>query len=333
MPSKKITKKSARPYRPTNMIGDSPQMLDVYNAIAQVAHSDTTVLIRGESGTGKELVAQAVHDASDRADNPFARVNCASLNESLLESELFGHERGSFTGAIAMRKGRIEEAAGGTLFLDEIGDFSPAIQVKLLRLLQERTYERVGSTVVQNADIRFICATNVDLENAITTGRFREDIYYRINVFPIVIPPLRERMRDIIPLAKFFVEKYSRKMKREGIKISSEAAEMLVGYKWSGNVRELENAIERAVLLCQGNTIQASYLPPRIITDFNKNHAKEITTLAERVAALEEEMIREALKKYTGNQTLAAQSLGTTARILRYKIEQYKIKSGEYKRR
>ena len=217
--------------------------------IHQVAASDTTVLIRGESGTGKELVASAIHYTSPRAKKPFVKVNCAALNENLLESELFGHEKGAFTGASVRRAGRLEEAEGGTLFLDEIGDFSPAIQVKLLRVLQEREFERVGSNQTLKANVRIIAATNQDLEARSSEGQFRQDLYYRINVFPIMLPPLRERKDDILLLADHFVAKYAKKMGKDVRRISTPAINMMLAYHWPGNVRELENCIEYAVLL------------------------------------------------------------------------------------
>ncbi|MBD3166084.1 AAA domain-containing protein, partial [bacterium] len=238
-----------------NIIGNSNEMQAVYQRIHQVARSETTVVIRGESGTGKELVASAIHYSSDRADKPFIKVNCAALSENLLESELFGHEKGAFTGALYQRAGRIEEAEGGTLFLDEIGDFSPAIQVKLLRVLQEREYERVGSNATVKADVRIIAATNRDLEADVEDGRFRQDLYYRINVFPIYIPALRDRREDILQLVDYFAAKYARQMGKDIHRISTEAINMMVAYHWPGNVRELENCIEHAVLLSNDGVV------------------------------------------------------------------------------
>ncbi|MDR1959882.1 MAG: sigma 54-interacting transcriptional regulator [Planctomycetaceae bacterium] len=318
-------------YRPENMIGNSNAMQEVYRSIYQVASSDTTALIRGESGTGKELVAHAIHYSSPRAKGPFIKVNCAALNENLLESELFGHEKGAFTGAINQRKGRIEEAGGGTLFLDEIGDFSPLIQVKLLRVIQERVFERVGSSTPQKASIRLICATNRNLEEALAAKKFREDLYYRINVFPIFLPPLRERRGDILLLADHFVEVYSKKMEKNVRRISTSAIDMMASYHWPGNVRELENTIERAVLLSSEGVIHGHHLPPTLQTGHTTNTHGD-GTLSDRVAVFEQDIIIDALKRKNGNMTAAAQTLGTTPRILRYKIQQYNIDVKQFAR-
>jgi len=251
-------------FRPENMVGNSRAMTDVYLRIVQVAGADTTCLIRGESGTGKELVAAAIHFHSSRRGQPFVKVNCAALSDNLLESELFGHEKGAFTGALHTRIGRFEEAQGGTLFLDEIGDFSPTVQVKLLRVLQERTFERVGSNATQKGDVRILAATNRDLEQAVQAGTFRQDLYYRINVFPILLPPLRERRDDILPLANFFVDKYARRMGKQVRRISTPAINLMMAYHWPGNVRELENCIEHGVLLSQDGVISGHHLPPTL---------------------------------------------------------------------
>jgi Nif-specific regulatory protein len=311
-------------FRPENIVGNSGAMRDVYQAIQQVAGSDTTVLIRGESGTGKELVAHAIHYTSPRSKNPFVKVNCAALSETLLESELFGHEKGAFTGAIQARKGRIEEAENGTLFLDEIGDFSPAVQVKILRVLQEREYQRVGSNETRKANVRILCATNRDLEQAVEESTFRQDLYYRVNVFPIFLPPLRERKNDILLLADFFVEKYSRKMNKDVRRISTPAINMMVAYHWPGNVRELENCIERAVLLSTDGVIHGHHLPPTLqISD--SGDTVGVGTLEERVAVFERDLIVDALKRTNGNISAAASDLGTTARIFGYKAKQLGI--------
>ncbi len=311
-------------FRPENIIGNSNSMREVYQAIYQVAPSDTTALIRGESGTGKELVAHAIHVASPRAKGPFIKVNCAALNENLLESELFGHEKGSFTGAVSQRKGRVEQANGGTLFLDEIGDFSPIIQVKLLRVLQERTFERVGSNETRKANVRLICATNRDLEDGMSRGTFREDLYYRINVFPILLPPLRDRRGDIMLLANHFVEANARRMGKVIKRISASAIDLLTGYRWPGNVRELENTIERAVLLSQEGVIHGHHLPPTLQTG-KTTQTIGTGTLEERIAVYEQDIIVDALKRSNGNAAIAAKDLGTTSRILRYKIKRYGI--------
>ncbi|MDR3197565.1 MAG: sigma 54-interacting transcriptional regulator [Planctomycetaceae bacterium] len=318
-------------FRPENIIGNSNAMREVYQAIYQVAPSDATVLIRGESGTGKELVAHAIHVASPRSKGPFIKVNCAALNENLLESELFGHEKGSFTGAVAQRKGRIEEAEGGTLFLDEIGDFSPIIQVKLLRVIQERTYERVGSNISRKANIRLLCATNHNLEEAMTEGRFRDDLYYRINVFPIMLPPLRDRRGDIMLLANHFIETNSKRLNKSIKRISASAIDLLTGYRWPGNVRELENTIERAILLSQDNVIHGHHLPPTLQTSRVTNTTGS-GTLEERVAVFEQDIIMDALKRSRGNMAAAAIDLGTTSRILRYKVRQYHIEPKQFAR-
>lgn len=305
-------------FRPENIIGNSNAMREVYRAIHQVAATDVTVLIRGESGTGKELVAHAAHYSGPRARGPFVKVNCAALSEGLLESELFGHEKGAFTGAIAARKGRIEEADGGTLFLDEVGDFTPATQVKLLRVLQERQFERVGSNQTRSVNVRIVCATNSNLEKCVETGRFRQDLYYRINVFPIFLPPLRDRKDDILLLADFFVEKYSKRMNKEVRRISTPAINMMFAYHWPGNVRELENCIERAVLLTDDAVIHGHHLPPTLQTS-DASETVGWGTLDQRVSAFERDIIIDALKRSGGNMAAAARDLGTTARIFRYK--------------
>jgi Nif-specific regulatory protein len=311
-------------FRPENIIGNSNAMRAVYRAIHQVAPSDTTALIRGESGTGKELVAHAIHYSSPRAKAAFIKVNCAALSQGLLESELFGHEKGAFTGALQSRAGRIEEADGGTLFLDEIGDFSPATQVKLLRVLQEREYQRVGSNRDLKANVRIITATNRNLEEAVAAGAFRQDLYYRINVFPIVLPPLRERKDDILLLADHFVERYARKMGKDVRRISTPAINMMVVYHWPGNVRELENCIERAVLLSTDGVIHGHHLPPTLQTSDASDTIGE-GTLQARVDLFERDLIVDALKRSNGNICVASRDLGSTARIVRYKIEKLGI--------
>jgi Nif-specific regulatory protein len=310
-------------YRPENIIGNSKIMRDVYTKIQQVASADTTAMITGESGTGKELVASAIHYASKRSEGSFVKVNCAALNEQLLESELFGHEKGAFTGASMMRVGRIEEAEGGTLFLDEIGDFSHAVQVKLLRVLQERTYERVGSNKPIHADVRIIVATNCDLTKAIASGSFRQDLYYRINVFPIDLPPLRERKNDILLLANHFVEKFAAQMHKEIHRISTSAINMMMSYHWPGNVRELENCIEHAVLVSQDDTIHGHNLPPTLQLPGSSEMSGG--SLKACVSALEKDMIIDALKRVNGKVTIAAEELGITSRMIRYKMKNLNI--------
>jgi Nif-specific regulatory protein len=318
-------------FRPENILGNSNAMREVYRAIYQVAPSDTTVLIRGESGTGKELVAHAVHYASPRASGPFVRVNCAALSEGLLESELFGHEKGAFTGADQTRAGRIEEAEGGTLLLDEIGEFSLAIQVKLLRVLQEREYQRVGSSITRQANVRIIAATNADLEAAVSAGRFRQDLYYRVNVFSVFLPPLRDRKDDLLLLADHFVEKYNRSMGKDVRRISTPTINMMVAYHWPGNVRELENCIERAVLLSADGVIHGHHLPPSLQTSDASDTVGE-GTLTDRVAMFERDIIVDALKRTDGNMAAAARDLGATPRILRYRVAQLGIDAQNFSR-
>jgi Nif-specific regulatory protein len=319
-------------YRPENIVGNSGAMRAVYQAIQQVAGSDTTALIRGESGTGKELVAHAVHYSSPRARGKFIKVNCAALSENLLESELFGHEKGAFTGATQTRIGRIEEADGGTLFLDEVGDFSLATQVRLLRFLQEREFERVGSNQTRKANVRVLCATNRNLEQAVEQETFRQDLYYRINVFPIFLPPLRERKDDILLLADFFVERYAKKLGKDVRRITTPAINMMVAYHWPGNVRELENCVERAVLLSTDGVIHGHHLPPTLQTSDASDTVGE-GTLQDRVDLFERDVIVDALKRANGIVSSAARDLGTTQRILRYKISGLGIDWQRYRRR
>ena len=310
-------------------MGNSSAMRDVYRQIYQVAGSDTTVLIRGESGTGKELVAHAIHYSSRRAEGSFVKVNCAALNENLLESELFGHEKGAFTGAIQSRKGRLEEADGGTLFLDEIGDFAPATQVKILRVLQDRQFERVGSNRTIATDARIVAATNRNLEMAVEQGLFRQDLYYRINVFPIYLPPLRERRDDILLLADYFVERYSKKMGKDVRRISTPAINMMVAYHWPGNVRELENCIERAVLLSTDSVIRAHHLPPTLQTS-DASDTIGTGSLKGRINLFERDIIVDALKRSNGNLAATARDIGSTSRIIRYKVKELGIDRNKY---
>lgn len=318
-------------FRPENIIGNSNAMRDVYTEIHQVAVSDTTALIRGESGTGKELVAHAIHYSSPRASGPFVKVNCAALNENLLESELFGHEKGAFTGAVQTRKGRLEEANGGTIFLDEIGDFTPIIQVKLLRVLQERQFERVGSNTTMETNARIIVATNRDLEKAVEEADFRQDLYYRINVFPVFLPPLRDRKDDILLLSDHFVEKYGQKMNKVIRRISTPAINMMVAYHWPGNVRELENCIERAVLLSTDSVIHSHHLPPTLQTS-DASDTIGTGSFRERVQLYERDIIVDALKRTHGNLTAAARDLGSTPRIITYKVNELNIDYRRYRR-
>ncbi|MFN6203919.1 MAG: nif-specific transcriptional activator NifA [Acidobacteriota bacterium] len=317
-------------YEFRNIIGNGKEIRDVYEQISQVADSNTNVLIRGESGTGKELVAHAIHYNSPRSARPFIKVNCAALPESLIEAELFGHEKGAFTGAISAKKGRFEMAEGGTLFLDEIGDLSPAMQVKLLRVLQEREFERVGGMETIKVNVRLIAATNVDLERAVQDGRFRSDLYYRLNVFSIYLPPLRERKTDILLLAEQFLEKYAKQNSKQIKRISTSAIDMLMSYHWPGNVRELENVIERATLVCEGRVIHGYHLPPTLQTAEGSDTVNKMS-LDQAVANFEKELIRDALKTARGNRARAARLLDTTERILGYKVGKYGIDPRRYK--
>lgn len=311
-------------FRPENIIGNSHAMRDVYLKIHQVAGTPTSVLIRGESGTGKELVASAVHYSSPRSDKPFVKVNCAALSEGVLESELFGHEKGAFTGALYGRTGRIGEAEGGTLFLDEIGDFSPAIQVKLLRVLQERQYERVGSNKTVTADVRVVTATNRNLESLVENQSFRLDLFYRINVFPIFLPPLRDRKDDILLLADHFVAKHAANMGKQVRRISTPAINMLFAYHWPGNVRELENCIEYAVLLSTDGVIHGHNLPPTLQMP-ETGELVQRGLLKARVESLERDLITDALKSRQGNVREVAEQLGITPRMIRYKMKKLRI--------
>ena len=311
-------------FRPANIIGNSKAMQAVYDLIAQVARSDTTVLLRGESGAGKELVAHAIHYNSRRAEKPFVKVNCAALPETIIESELFGHEKGSFTGAIAQRKGRFELATGGTIFLDEIGDLSPATQIRFLRVLQEREFERVGGSETIRTDVRIITATNRDLETLIEEGTFRQDLYYRLNVFPIHVPPLRERKTDIVLLADHFVQKYNDAHGKNVRRISTPAIDMLMAYHWPGNVRELENCIERAVLLSMDDVIHGHHLPPTLQTA-EASGTGLTRTLPEALEALEREMVLDALKSSRGNMAKAARALGISERVMGLRVKRLGI--------
>ncbi len=307
-----------------NMVGTSSAMLEVYRLIEQVANSNATVLIRGESGTGKDLIAHAVHYNSLRAKKPFVKINCTALPENLLESELFGHEKGAFTGAADRKLGRFEIANGGTIFLDEIGDFSLNLQVKILRVIQFKEFERVGGYETIKSNVRIIVATNKNLEEEIKKGLFREDLYYRINVFPIYMPPLRDRKNDVMLLADSFLEKYAKENHKDINRISTPAIEMLTSYHWPGNVRELENCIERAVLLCDEGVIRSDHLPPSLQM-VKKSKMSDALSLPEKIEYLEREMIVDALKKTQGCQRHAAKELGLTERMLGYKIKKYSI--------
>ena len=313
-----------------HIVGNSSAMRQVYAQVTQVARSNATVLLRGESGTGKELIANAIHYNSLRAKKPLIKINCAALPETLIEAELFGYEKGAFTGADRRKKGRFELAEGGTLFLDEIGDLPPQTQIKLLRVLQEREFERLGGTETIKANVRLITATNKNLEEAIRDGAFREDLFYRLNVFTIFLPPLRERKADILLLAESFVEKYEREHGKHIKRLSTPAIDMLTSYHYPGNVRELENTIERAVLVCDGNVIHGHHLPPTLQTAELSGTVTRVS-LGQAVEAFENDLIVDALKTTRGNCAKAAKMLDTTERILSYKIKRYGIKPQRFK--
>jgi two-component system NtrC family response regulator len=308
-------------HRVEGIIGESGRMQEVLSLVHRVAASDVTVLIQGESGTGKELIAQAIHYASPRASGPLVKVNCAALPETLLESELFGHEKGAFTGAVATRQGRFELAHGGTLFLDEIGDLPLHLQVKLLRVLQEREFERVGSNRPVSIDVRLIAATHRDLAALVKAGRFRDDLYYRLDVVTIVVPPLRERREDIPPLIDHFMRQFAGANRKRISGLTRESRELLLRYDYPGNVRELENLIERAVVLTRDDVIGPADLPLTLhepVADM-----AEATGLTAAVEALERRMIHEALTQANRVQTRAAETLGISERVLRYKLKKY----------
>jgi len=308
----------------SNIIGTSGPTRQMYEQVAQVAQTNTTVLIRGESGTGKELIAHAIHYNSLRAKKPFVKVSCAALPDTLIESELFGYEKGAFTGANARKKGRFELAEGGTIFLDEIGDINASTQVKLLRVLQEREFERLGGTESVRVNVRVIAATNKDMEKAIAEGTFREDLYYRLNVFTIFVPPLRERKADLLLLADHFLEKFSREHGKVIKRISTPAIDMLMSYHWPGNVRELENALERSVLVCDGQVIHGHHLPPTLQTADASGTVTRVS-LKDAVEGFERDLIQDALKTTRGNRAKAARLLDTTERILNYKVRNLSI--------
>lgn len=298
--------------------------------IHRVADSNATVLLRGESGTGKTLVAKALHHNSKRAKGPFLAVNCSALPETLLESELFGHEKGAFTGAHTTKKGRFEVAEGGTLFLDEIGELSHAVQAKLLHVVHEREFQRLGSNKSIKCDVRLVAAINRDLEKSVAEKTFREDLYYRFNVFPIYLPPIRERRTDILLLTDHFLKKYNQENDKQIQRISTPAIDLLLQYHWPGNVRELQNCIERAVLICDEDSIKSYHLPPTLQSS-ESVHSPSTKSFAASVENFERELIVEALKKTNGNQTKAAKDLDSSLRIINYKIHQYEIDVSKFK--
>jgi Nif-specific regulatory protein len=318
-------------YKPENVIGNSKIMRVLYGQIEQVSATNATVLLLGESGVGKERIAHAIHYNSPRAGKPFVKINCAAIPETLIESELFGHEKGAFTDAVAMRKGRFEMADCGTIFLDEIGEMPLAAQAKFLRVLQEREFERVGGAETVRVNVRVIAATNRNLPELIRLGKFREDLYYRLNVFPLIVPPLRERKTDIMLLANYFVEKFSKEHSKRIRSITTPAINMLMSYDWPGNVRELENCIERAVILSTDDSIHGYHLSPSL-------HSAEMPDperrrgLTEMTEAFERQIIQEELTLCDGNVAKTAESLGVTERVMGLRVAKYglKPKGGKY---
>jgi len=308
-----------------NIVGQGPKMQEILAAVAKVAPARTTVLLCGESGVGKDLIARAIHHHSPRASKPFVKINCTAIPESLMESELFGYEKGAFTGATSSRPGKFEQAEGGTVFLDEIGDVPPAIQVKLLRVLQERELERLGSNKTISIDVRVIAATNVDLRQAIEDGEFREDLYYRLNVFPLTIPPLRERCEDIPALATHFLARLASQNGRPAPDLSTGARDALMNYPWPGNVRELENVLERSLLLSSGQALSADDIrfdtAPRSTSVNSNGFLPDGVTLDQH----EQDLIREALRRTNGNKSQAARLLGLTRNSFRYRLSQMGI--------
>jgi two-component system NtrC family response regulator len=326
--NRELKERLAERYRPANIVYSSPQMEEVLGIVSRVASSSSTVLIRGESGTGKELVAAAIHYASPRHNHPFIKVNCGALPETLLESELFGHEKGAFTGALQRRIGRLEAADGGTLFLDEVGDLPLSVQTKLLRFLQEREFERLGSNTPIQVDVRIIAATHRDLEAAVREEGFRQDLYYRLQVIPIFLPPLRERREDIPPLLDHFLRKVCEREGKEISGVSPEARHFLLTYDYPGNVRELENIIERAVVLSRKGIIGLEDLPLPLREGRAQDPPDREANLPSSVANMEKDLILQALQASEGNQSRAAQSLGISERVLRYKMRKYGLNRG-----
>lgn len=325
----KLRKQVSGSHRFENIIGSSEPMQQVFRTIMKVAKSHATILIRGESGTGKELVARAIHYNGPRAEKPLVEISCVSFPETLLESELFGYEKGAFTGAIGRKKGRFELADGGTIFLDEIGDISASVQTKLLRVLQEKQISRLGSTSSMTVDVRVITATNRDLERALNEGMFREDLYYRLNVIPIVLPPLRQRKEDISELIRYFSKKYGLANHKPNVRISDEAMEACFAYDWPGNVRELENAIENAIVLGDSEVILPEHLPFTIALKSKKPAPRPVifvgNSYRQRMQAAEKMVLEEAIEQAGGNKSEAAKNLGISLRTMRYKIRKYKL--------
>ena len=316
-------------YNLSGIVANSKKMESVLNVAIRAADSKATILIRGESGTGKEVLAKAIHFASPRSDKPFIAVSCAALNENLLESELFGHEKGAYTGADKLRRGRFELADEGTLFLDEIGDLPISTQIKLLRVLQEEQFERVGGSQTLSVDVRIIAATNRNIEQLINDGKFREDLFYRINVVTIEIPPLRERKEDILPLIDFFIDKFIKDTNKEKAEFSKEALDVLIRYNYPGNIRELENIVHHSIVLSRNEIISTDDLPLGIKNLKSEEHIKklsEMLTLPDQVETFEKKMIIKALHESNNNQSKAAKALGISEGNLRYKLEKLGLK-------
>ncbi|MCZ6601408.1 MAG: sigma-54 dependent transcriptional regulator [Planctomycetota bacterium] len=316
---------------PMEFIGNTPSMRDIFRLIGTVAQTNTTVLIRGESGTGKELVARSIHFQSMRGSGPFIATNCGALPESLLESELFGHLKGTFTGAIANKRGLLEAASGGTFFLDEVGDLSPATQVKLLRVLEDRTVTPVGGTEPRRIDLRFVTATNKDLEKEVKEGRFRDDLFYRLNVIPILLPPLRDRREDIPLLAGHFLARYTKEMGKTITQLEPRSMDRLMAYRWPGNIREMQNLIHRAVALASDENTLTVEIPPGEETEerdriLGVSIPDEGIDLDERLESIEKLYLEEALRRGGGKMTQAAKILGLSFRSMRYKVKKYGLK-------
>jgi Nif-specific regulatory protein len=326
----RLRKELSRKYSFSNIIGNSRKMQEVFYLITQVAKSNANVLLLGESGTGKELVANAIHYNSLRAGKPLIKVNCAALPANLVEAELFGYEKGAFTGASRQKEGQFELANGGTIFLDEIGALALESQGKLLRVLQERELERLGATKTIKVNVRLIAATNKDLAAAVEGGSFREDLFYRLNVYPIYLPPLREREADVLMLADYFLEKYATEYNKDIKRISTPAIDALVQYHWPGNVREIENCMERSVLLCDDQVIHSYHLPPTLATA-EQTGTEQSQSLIDAVERYERELLIDALKTSRGNMRRAAKSLKTTERIFGYKVKKYNITPRQYR--
>ncbi len=320
--NRKLREELGLRYAFENIIGRSAPMQDIFATIERVAPTRATVLIAGESGTGKDLIARAIHYHSPRRDRPFVKIDCTTIPENLMESELFGYERGAFTGANSPKVGKFETAEAGTVFLDEIGDMPASIQVKLLRVLQERAFERLGSTKTRQIDVRVIAATNADLRAALESGEFREDLYYRLNVVPLTVPPLRERKDDIPALVDHFIKKYSKELGSRATSISSEALQVLWSHHWPGNVRELQNVIERSMVLCSGDRLEASDIKLDVAPRYPQNAEEPLLPGGMTLEEHERMLIRKALDQASGNKSQAARLLGLTRNALRYRLSQ-----------